>query len=92
MRHARESHICWNKIAVHYTPQVIQAIHHPANFVRRDENILANLNGIVLMNGGAPRRFFGNEMVAVPQIHTATHVFLHTIQRADQLNRYSLRV
>ena len=60
MRQARESHIGWNKIAVHYTPQVFQVVqefHHPANFVRRDECILANLDGVVLMSGGAPRRF-----------------------------------
>jgi hypothetical protein len=90
MRQARENNIGWNKIAVHYTPQVfqvIQAFNYPANFVRRDEYILANLDGVVLMSGGVPRRFFANEMVAVPQNHIATHVVPFTIQRADQINR-----
>ena len=55
--------------------------------MRRDEYILANMDGVVLMSGGVPRRFFANEMVAVPQNHIATHVLPHTIHRADQINR-----
>ena len=90
MRQARENNIGWNRIAVHYTPQVfrvVNAFHYPPNFTRRDEYTLQNLNGVMLMSGAVPRRFFGSEMVLVPPNYVDTHVQPLTIHRADQMNR-----
>lgn len=91
MRQQRENNIGWNKVAVHYSPQIYQvhnAIHHPANFVRRDEYILTDNAGNVLMSGGVPKRFFSNELILVPVPHTQTHINPLTTQRALQINRF----
>lgn len=90
MRRARENNIGWNQMAVHYTPQILtvaQAFHYPPPFVRRDEYILQGLGGAIVMRGGAPRRFFGNELIAVPAVNVQTNVQPMTIHRADQINR-----
>ena len=90
MRRARENNIGWNQMAVHYTPQiltVVQAFHYPPPFVRRDEYILQGLGGAIVMRGGAPRRFFENELIAVPAVNVQTNVQPMTIHRADQINR-----
>jgi hypothetical protein len=90
MREVRERNLGWNKVAIHYTPQVYQvinAIHHPPNFVRRDEYMLSDMNGNVIMSGVVPKRFFGNDLVKVPINHIQTHINPQTIQRAIQLNR-----
>jgi hypothetical protein len=92
MREARKGHMGWNKIAVHYSPQVvrvIQVFHYPPRSTRRDEYVLENLNGEVLMseNGDVPRRFFGSELIKVPANHSATNIDPETIYRANVINR-----
>ena len=91
MRQVRERSLGWNKTAVHYTPQIYQivnAIHHPANFVRRDEYTLMDTNGNILMSGIVPKRFFGNDLILVPVGHIQTHINPLTTQRALQINRF----
>jgi hypothetical protein len=90
MREVRERSLGWNKVAVHYTPQiyqVVQAIHHPANFVRRDEYHLRDNNGNVLMSGIVPKSFFGNDLALVPPNSVATNINPESTGRAIQLNR-----
>ena len=90
MREVREKNLGWNKVAVHYTPQIYQvhqAIHHPNNFVRRDEYVLTDMNGNIQMSGAVPKHFFGNDLCLVPPNHIQTHINPRTIQRAIQLNR-----
>jgi hypothetical protein len=92
MREVRERSLGWNKVAVHYSPQIYQiinAIHHPANFVRRDEYELMDMNGNILMSGAVPKKFFGNDLVRVPVNHIATHINPQTTHRALQLNRFA---
>lgn len=77
-------------MVVHYTQQIVivaQAFHYPPPFVRRDEYMLQGLGGAIVMRGGAPRHFFGNELIAVPAENVATNVQPMTIYRADQINR-----
>ena len=92
MREVRERNIGWNKAAVHYTPEtyiVVNAIHYPANFIRRDEYILTDMNQNIIRSGGnRPKLFYGNDLVFVPQINTNTHIHPRTIQRGLYLNRF----
>jgi len=84
MRKARELNMGWNKIAVHYTPQIyqiVQAFHHPRNFVRRDEYTLRNVScGRIIMSGnpqlpGAlPKKFFANDLIKTPIENVETHI------------------
>jgi len=67
--------------------RVVNAFHYPPNFTRRDEYTLQNLNGVMLMSGAVPRRFFGSEMVLDPPNYVDTPVQPLTIHRADQMNR-----
>ena len=97
MRKARELNMGWNKIAVHYTPQIyqiVQAFHHPRNFVRRDEYTLRNVScGRIIMSGnpqlrGAfPKKFFANDLIKVPVENVETHIEPKTVARAIKLNR-----
>lgn len=92
MRQQRENNIGWNKVAVHYTPQVfvvVQAINHPANFIRRDEYILSNLNGVIILGGNNPKRFFGSDLILVPPNNVATHIQPETRARALRINRFA---
>lgn len=90
MRKAKKQKQEWNKIAIHYTPQiytVIRAYHHQPNFIRRDEYVLSDLNGNVLMDGATQKRFFGSELIKVPINSVETNINPGTVQRAIQLNR-----
>ena len=90
LRQIRETGLGWNKVAVHYTPevyQVVQAFHFPPNAPRNDEYILSNFAGQILMAGVVPKRFFGNELIRVPLNHINTHILPPTIQRAMLMNR-----
>jgi len=89
-RQAREANIGFNKVAVHYTPQicsVVQAIMHPPHFIRRDEYIIANSHGNIMMAGAAPKLFFANDLIYVPNPNVQTNIHPLTVQRAIQLNR-----
>lgn len=89
-RKAKKENIGWNRMAVHFTPQIVtvsRVYRYPPNASKRDEYELTNLAGEVLRLGAAPRRFFGNELIAVPANHVPTNVAPMTIHRADQINR-----
>ena len=76
---------------MYYTPQVfivIQAFHYPANFQRRDEYILSNLQGVVLLGGNNPKRFFGTDLVLVPPNSVATHILPADLFQALRINRF----
>jgi hypothetical protein len=90
-REVRERNLGWNKVAVHYSPQIYQiinAFHHPANFIRRDEYTLMDMNNNIVMSGIVPKRFFGNDLILVPPNHVPTTINPQTTQRALQLNRF----
>ena len=91
-REVREKGLGLNKTAVHYTPEiyrVVNAFHHPPNFIRRDEYTLRDLNtNRVLLSGMYPRKFFGNDLMLTPAINDDTHIHPKTIRRALILNRF----
>ena len=90
MRYTKEHRIGWNKIAVHYSPQiyqVVRTIHNAVNGKRRDEYILRDENGNVVMGGGNPRLFFGNDLILVPPNSVDTHIDPKTTDRAIFINR-----
>lgn len=90
MRYTKEHRIGWNKIAVHYSPQiyqVVRTIHNAVNGKRRDEYILEDENEDTVMSGGVPRRFFGNDLILVPPNYIDTHIDPKTTDRAIFINR-----
>ena len=90
MRNAREYNIGWNKVAVHYTPEiytihnVIPAINNPP---RRQEYEVSDAAGNVLMSGASPKRFAGNDLILVPNPNVGTNINPQSIARALFLNR-----
>ena len=91
MREIRERDLGWNKAAIHYTPeiyQVVNAIHHPVNFIRQDEYFLRDIAGNLLLSGFFPKRFYGNDLMLAPANHIPTHINPQTTHRALQLNRF----
>jgi hypothetical protein len=91
MRRHRENGIEWNKTAVHYSPQIYnvqQVIQPNANIPRRVEYILADMAGNVLMSGIVPKRFFGNDLVHVPNPNVPTTINPPTVARSLVLNRF----
>ena len=91
MRQQRENGIGWNKVAVHFSPQIYQVVnvfHHAPNFTRREEYSLQDNAGNLLMSGAVPKRFFGNDLILVPPNHIPTHILPQTTDRALRLNRF----
>jgi len=90
MRQARENGIGFNKVAVHYTPEVyrihnvVAAINNPP---RRQEYEVSDMAGNVLMSGAIPKRFAGNDLILVPNQNVNTSINPQTIARALFLNR-----
>jgi hypothetical protein len=90
MRNAREYNIGWNKVAVHYTPEiytVTNVIPARVNPPRREEYEVSDAAGNILMSGALPKRFAGNDLILVPNPNIATSINPQTINRAVFLNR-----
>jgi len=92
MREARKSQIGYNKVSIHYTTQIFRvrrAFQYPPNALQRDQYVLENLQGEILMQGANPRRFFGNDLILVPPQNVQTNVAPQNILRTLQFNRFA---
>ena len=88
-REIKESTNGWNKTAVHYTPEVFTVVNTiPAGATIREQYVLANMAGQVLMSGAVPKRFFGNDLVFVPVINTPASLNPLTTARARWMNDF----
>jgi hypothetical protein len=92
MRQARKNNIGYNKVSIHYTTQVFRirrAYHYPPNALQRDQYVLENLQGVVLMEGANQKRFFGSDLILVPPQNVPTSVNPRDIFRTLQFNRFA---
>ena len=90
-RAARKNLIAYNKVAVHWSPEIynVIAVHHNNQnlHMRRDEYELSDLNGNPVLAGPHHnKRFFGNDLQKVPIGHVAIGINPATVARAERLN------
>ena len=91
MRQARKNEMGYNKVSIHYTTQIFRirrAYNYPPNALKRDQYVLENLAGIVLMEGPNPRRVFGSDLILVPPANVQTNVNPRDILTTLQFNRF----
>ena len=91
MRRHRESHIGYNRVALHYSPLRV-VIHSviPATNIRRVAYTLSH-NGYVIQQGPVPRLFYSSDLVPSPDPAVQTHVQPETVARALVINRLPAR-
>jgi hypothetical protein len=92
MRKLRKNNIGWNKVAVHYTPEIFQ-VHrvYPQSTVRHAQYAVTKYpQGDVVMasqRSRIPKKYFGTELIHVPRVNDQTSIDPQTIRRAEYLNR-----
>ena len=93
-RKAHKNMIGWNKVAVHYTPQIYRVTKcYTGRKFSNDQYTLATLDGRALVspdrqtNKDVSKRFFGSELIRVPQTNVQTHIEPLSVRRAEFLNR-----
>jgi transposase InsO family protein len=92
MRQARKNEIGYNKVSIHYTPQIFRirrSFQYPPGALQRDQYVLENLNGEILRQGGNERKFFGSDLILVPHQNVQTNVNPRDIFRTLQFNRFA---
>ena len=90
MRMAKENHIGFNKVGIHFSPiicNVVNVVPPPANFTRRTAYNIADAAGNVIMSGPVPKMFFPSEMMPVPVPFVQTGIHPKKVARSVYLNR-----
>ena len=80
----------WNKVMVKFSPMVCtisRVIVHPVGATIRTQYELQNLQGVQLMSGVVPQKFFSNDLIKVGHGFVPSTVLPHTIYRGEQMNR-----
>ena len=88
VRQAYKTGFRWNNVAIHWSAftSSIRSIV-PATNVRRQAYTLFDPWGNVIMQGAAPKLFYSNELIPVPNINLPVSIQPQTFARALYINR-----
>ena len=83
MKKAKKGNIGWNRVSIHWTPEVYTVVHVvPTTQKEKAHYRVANSDGIVVN-----KKFYGNDLQIIRNETTQTSVNPRTTARALQLNK-----